>query len=200
MKRKMATVFTLRESLSLSCSLHANGLSRGGRCGGHPLTTMQTLVLLSVIVVYFDLTNPEQCYSFILFVWIWCDSFQIFIIRAVKSNLHYICGKIKSPLYLRYYAEACNWRQDPSPRFSAWATQLRRHNTAMPKRWRLKDRSQTSSTDSDVFHHSIDRSILPWFVNEMLWTAPCSWALHFFCEVVAKFQRQWRSLPSQPIR
>ena len=45
-----------------------------------------------------------------------------------------------------------------------------------------------------------DRSILPWFVNEMLWTAPCSWALHLFCEVVAKFQRQWRRLPSQPIR
>ena len=68
MKRKMATVFVLRESLSLSCSLQANGLSRGGRCGGHPLTTMQTLVLLSVVVVYFDLKKPKQCYSFILFV------------------------------------------------------------------------------------------------------------------------------------
>ena len=68
MKRKMAAVFMLRESLSLSCSLQANGLSRGGRCGSHPLTTMQTLVLLSVFVVHFDLKKPTQCYSFILFV------------------------------------------------------------------------------------------------------------------------------------
>ena len=58
----------------------------------------------------------------------------------------------------------------------------------MPKRWRLKDRTQTFSTDSDVFHHSTNRSILPWFVNEMLWTAPCSWALHLFRERVSKFQ------------
>ena len=34
--------------------------------------------------------------------------------------------QIKSSLYLLYYTEACNELRGPSPRLSAWATQLRR--------------------------------------------------------------------------
>ena len=41
--------------------------------------------------------------------------------------------QIKSPLYSRYYAEA--WR-GPSPRRSAWATQLRRNVAAVSSSWR----------------------------------------------------------------
>ena len=36
----------------------------------------------------------------------------------------------------RYYAEACNEWQGPSPRLSAWATQLRRNVAAVASRWR----------------------------------------------------------------
>ena len=36
-------------------------------------------------------------------------------------------SQIKSSLYSRYYAEACNEWRGPSPRLSAWATQLRRN-------------------------------------------------------------------------
>ena len=39
--------------------------------------------------------------------------------------------KIKSSLYSRCYAEACNEWRDPSPQLSAWATQLRN-----VQRWR----------------------------------------------------------------
>ena len=34
--------------------------------------------------------------------------------------------KIRSSLYLRYHAEACNEWRGPSPRRSAWAAQLRK--------------------------------------------------------------------------
>ena len=44
--------------------------------------------------------------------------------------------KIKSSLYLRYYAEACNELRGPSPWLSAWATQLRRNVVAVASRWR----------------------------------------------------------------
>ena len=44
--------------------------------------------------------------------------------------------QIKSSLYSRYYAEACNeWRGRSPPR-SAWATQLRRNIAAVTSRWR----------------------------------------------------------------
>ena len=43
--------------------------------------------------------------------------------------------QIKSSLYSWYYAEACNESPDPSPRFSAWATQLRRNVVAVASRW-----------------------------------------------------------------
>ena len=44
--------------------------------------------------------------------------------------------KIKSSLYLRYYAEACNELRGPSLWLSAWATQLRRNVAAVARRWR----------------------------------------------------------------
>ena len=44
--------------------------------------------------------------------------------------------QIKSSLYSRYYAEACNEWRDPSPRRSAWAPQLRRNVAAVASRWR----------------------------------------------------------------
>ena len=63
--------------------------------------------------------------------------------------------KIKSSLYSSYYAEACNELRGPSPRLSAWATQLRRNVATVTSRWqRCADltgpgtESQTSRTDS----------------------------------------------------
>ena len=44
--------------------------------------------------------------------------------------------KIKSSLYSRYYAEACNEWRGPSPRLSAWATQLRKNVATVASRWR----------------------------------------------------------------
>ena len=42
--------------------------------------------------------------------------------------------KIKSSLYSRYYTEACNGWRDPSPRLSAWSTQLQRNIEAVASR------------------------------------------------------------------
>ena len=63
--------------------------------------------------------------------------------------------KIKSSLYSPYYAEACNELRGPSPRLSAWATQLRRNAATVASRWRhCADLTgpgiepQTSRTDS----------------------------------------------------
>ena len=39
--------------------------------------------------------------------------------------------QIKSSLYSPYYAEACNELRGPSPRLSAWATQLRKNVATM---------------------------------------------------------------------
>ena len=44
--------------------------------------------------------------------------------------------KIKSSLYSPHYAKACNELWGPSPRFSAWATQLQRNVATMASRWR----------------------------------------------------------------
>ena len=62
---------------------------------------------------------------------------------------------IKSSLYLPYYAEACNEWRGPSPRLSAWATQLRTNVATVARRWRHCDdligpgiEPQTSRTDS----------------------------------------------------
>ena len=64
-------------------------------------------------------------------------------------------NQIKSSLYSPYYAEACNELRGPSPRLSAWATQLRRSVATMASRWRhCVDLTgpgiepQTSRTDS----------------------------------------------------
>ena len=64
-------------------------------------------------------------------------------------------NQIKSSLYSRYYAKACNELRGPSPRLSAWATQLRRNVATMANRWRhCVDLTgpgiepQTSRTDS----------------------------------------------------
>ena len=66
-----------------------------------------------------------------------------------------ISSKIKSSLYSPYYAEACNELRDPSPRLSAWATQLRRNISTVASRWRHCANltgpgiePQTSRTDS----------------------------------------------------
>ena len=66
--------------------------------------------------------------------------------------------KIKSSLYSPYYAEACNEWRGPSPRLSAWATQLRRNVATVASRWRhCVDLTgpgvepQTSRTDSVRF-------------------------------------------------
>ena len=63
--------------------------------------------------------------------------------------------KIKFSLYSPYYAEACNELRGPSPRLSAWATQLRRNAATVASRWRhCADLTgpgiepQTSRTDS----------------------------------------------------
>ena len=63
--------------------------------------------------------------------------------------------QIKSSLYSPYYAEACNELRGPSPRLSAWATQLRRNAATVASRWRhCVDLTgpgigpQTSRTDS----------------------------------------------------
>ena len=45
-------------------------------------------------------------------------------------------NQIKSSLYSRYYAEACNEWRGPSPRLSAWATQLRRNVATVASPWR----------------------------------------------------------------
>ena len=44
--------------------------------------------------------------------------------------------KIKSSLYSPYYAETCNEWWGPSPRLSAWATQLRRNIATVASHWR----------------------------------------------------------------
>ena len=66
--------------------------------------------------------------------------------------------KIKSSLYSPYYAEACNELRGPSPRHSAWATQLRRNVATVASRWRhCADLTgpgiepQTSRTESERF-------------------------------------------------
>ena len=78
-----------------------------------------------------------------------CDDF----LRIFKMGDRKI--KIKSSLYSLYYAEACNELRGPSPRLSAWATQLRRNVATVASRWRhCVDLTgpgiepQTSRTDS----------------------------------------------------
>ena len=80
-----------------------------------------------------------------------------FNFRPCSDSGYYIRSKIKikSSLYSPYYAEACNELRGPSPRLSAWATQLRRNVATVASRWRhYVDLTgpgfepQTSRTDS----------------------------------------------------
>ena len=64
-------------------------------------------------------------------------------------------SKIKSIIYLRKYAEACNESRGPSPRLSVWPTQLRRNVATVASRWRRcadltspRIKPQTYRTDS----------------------------------------------------
>ena len=86
--------------------------------------------------------------------------FEQFLRRNLKNPLEMqnkssFKHQIKSSLYLRYYAEACNELRGPSPRLSAWATRLQRNVATMASRWRhCVDLTgpgiepQTSRTDS----------------------------------------------------
>ena len=63
--------------------------------------------------------------------------------------------KIKSSLYSPYYAKACNEVRGPSPRLSAWATQIQKNIATVASDWRhCVDltgpgiKPQTSRTDS----------------------------------------------------
>ena len=56
--------------------------------------------------------------------------------RLIVILIGIIINQIKSSLYSLYYAEACNEWRGPSPRLSAWATQLRRNVSAVASRWR----------------------------------------------------------------
>ena len=56
--------------------------------------------------------------------------------QQVSKNSEENKIKIKSSLYSPCYAEACNELQGPSPRLSAWATQLRRNVATVASRWR----------------------------------------------------------------
>ena len=57
-------------------------------------------------------------------------------IRQMQYQVVIFLTKIKSSLYWRYYAEACNEWWSPSPRLSVCATQLRRNVAAVASRWR----------------------------------------------------------------
>ena len=76
------------------------------------------------------------------------------------SPQHFINILIKSSLYryLPHCAEVCNELRGPSPRLSAWATQLRRNVAMVASCWRhcvdLTGQGiepQTSCTDSERF-------------------------------------------------
>ena len=64
-------------------------------------------------------------------LWAFCIT-----IKFLMSRFKKVIIKIKSSLYSRYYAEACNEWRGPSPRLSAWATQLRKNVVAVASRWR----------------------------------------------------------------
>ena len=54
----------------------------------------------------------------------------LIVFKTKKSNQIFLI------LAVGYYAEECNEWRDPSPRLSAWATQLRRYVAAVASRWR----------------------------------------------------------------
>ena len=69
----------------------------------------------------------------------WCNGDCLYgeLYKIVKIRTE--CDSLKmiqSLSYSRYYLEACNEWRDPSPRPSAWITQLRRNITAVASHWR----------------------------------------------------------------
>ena len=87
--------------------------------------------------------HSSNCFKVRIFFYI------VYIPRFPVQN------QIKSSLYSPYYGEACNELRGPSPRLSAWATQLRRNVATMASCWRhCADltgpgiESQTSPTDN----------------------------------------------------
>ena len=54
----------------------------------------------------------------------------------ISKSYEKYSNQIKSSLYSPHYAEACNELRGPSPRLSAWATQLRRNVATVASRWR----------------------------------------------------------------
>ena len=68
-----------------------------------------------------------------------CFSPLKILVTTKKKNKRLLRPQIKSKiksLYSPYYAEACNELRGPSPRLSAWATQLRRNVATVASRWR----------------------------------------------------------------
>ena len=77
------------------------------------------------------------------------------MVTNCEETSNQIKNQIKSSLYSPYYAGACNELRGPSPRLSAWATQLRRNVATVASRWRYcvdltgpGIEPQTSRTDS----------------------------------------------------
>ena len=65
-------------------------------------------------------------------------AFMHIIVSCVKVGFELKSARmlhIKSSLYQRYYAEEYNEWRGPSPRPSAWATQLRKNVAAVASRW-----------------------------------------------------------------
>ena len=86
--------------------------------------------------------------------------------KRVSAKKKQQINQIKSSLYSPYYAEASNELRGPSPRLSAWATQLRRNVATVASRWRhCVDLTgpgiepQTSRTDSVRFATEITAGI-----------------------------------------
>ena len=74
--------------------------------------------------------------------------------RITKVSCIKKSNQIFMTVYSPYYVEACNEWRGPSPRLSAWATQLRRNVATVASRWRHCDdltdpeiEPQTSRTD-----------------------------------------------------
>ena len=103
--------------------------------------------------------------------------------------------QIKSSLYSPYYAEACNELRGPSPRLSAWATQLRRNVATVASRWRhCADLTgpgiepQTSRTESERFATELTAGV---FKHKLLYKTlnghEYSWSCYNNCRICCGF-------------
>ena len=66
-----------------------------------------------------------------------CDLWEYLwlVIFMICQKYSAVITKIKSSLCSWYYVEACSEWRGPSPRLSAWVTQLRRNIAAVASRW-----------------------------------------------------------------